>query len=182
MIETRELFLRNPLYNELQIRKGANAKARAYLLYSREDVREKSVKELSDGVDAAFGFDHFQPYITKAAQLVFKTISFGNSVVNATWMQQARNAYIKFTVAGHGELVQIAELYNTEEIAHHSATIFHKIQQTNLGVRQEIAKPVICIRQAKISWFTIETNVLRVAILIISQIVQCFNHVHIKPM
>lgn len=60
MIETRELFLRNPLYNELQIRKGANAKARAYLLYSREDVREKSVKELSDGVDAAFGFDHFQ--------------------------------------------------------------------------------------------------------------------------
>lgn len=60
MIETRELFLRNPLYNELQIRKGANAKARAYLLYSREDVRSMSVKELSDGVDAAFGFDHFK--------------------------------------------------------------------------------------------------------------------------
>ena len=60
MIETRELFLRNPLYNELQQRKGANARARAYLLYSKEDVRTKSVKELSDGIDEAFTFDHFQ--------------------------------------------------------------------------------------------------------------------------
>ena len=60
MIETSELYLRNPLYNELQIRKDANAKARAYLLFSQEDVRTKSVKELSDGVDAAFGFDHFK--------------------------------------------------------------------------------------------------------------------------
>ena len=60
MIETSELYLRNPLYNELQIRKGANAKARAYVLYTKEEVREKSVKELSDGVDAAFGFDHFK--------------------------------------------------------------------------------------------------------------------------
>ena len=60
VIETRELFLRNPLYNELQIRKGANAKVRVYVLFSQEDVRTKSVKELSDGVDAAFDFDHFQ--------------------------------------------------------------------------------------------------------------------------
>ena len=60
MIETRELFLRNPLYNELQQRKGANARARAYLLYSKEDVRSKTVKELSDGIDEAFKFDHFQ--------------------------------------------------------------------------------------------------------------------------
>jgi len=59
MIETSELYLRNPLYNELQIRKGANARAKAYLLFSKEDIRTKSVKELSDGVDAAFGFDHF---------------------------------------------------------------------------------------------------------------------------
>ena len=60
MIETSELYLRNPLYNELQIRKGANAKAKAYLLFSQEDIRTKSVKELSDGVDAAFGFDHYK--------------------------------------------------------------------------------------------------------------------------
>ena len=60
VIETRELYLRNPLYNELQIRKGANAKVRAYVLFSQEDVRTKSVKELSDGVDAAFDFDHFK--------------------------------------------------------------------------------------------------------------------------
>ena len=60
MIETSELYLRNPLYNELQIRKGANAKARAYLLFSQEDVRSKSVKELSDGVDEAFGFNHYR--------------------------------------------------------------------------------------------------------------------------
>ena len=60
MIETSELYLRNPLYNELQIRKGANARAKAYLLFSREDIRTKSVRELSDGVDAAFGFDHYR--------------------------------------------------------------------------------------------------------------------------
>ena len=29
-------------------------------LYTREEIREKSVKELSDGIDAAFGFDHFK--------------------------------------------------------------------------------------------------------------------------
>ena len=60
MIETSELYLRNPLYNELQIRKDVNAKARAYLLFSREDVREKSAAELSDGVDKAFAFDHYK--------------------------------------------------------------------------------------------------------------------------
>ena len=60
MIETSELYLRNPLYNELQIRKGVNAKARAYLLFSREDIREKSAAELSDGVDKAFAFDHYK--------------------------------------------------------------------------------------------------------------------------
>ena len=60
MIETRELFLRNPLYNELQIRKGANAKVRAYVLFSREDIQKKTVQELSDGIDAAFDFDHFR--------------------------------------------------------------------------------------------------------------------------
>jgi len=60
MIETSELYLRNPLYNELQLRKAANAKARAYLLFSREDIREKSVQELSEGFEAAFGFDHYR--------------------------------------------------------------------------------------------------------------------------
>ena len=59
MIETKGIFSRNPLYNELQIRKNAKISAKAYLLYSQEDVREKTVQELSDGVDAAFGFDHF---------------------------------------------------------------------------------------------------------------------------
>ena len=60
MIETFGLFGRNPLYNELQIRKDQNVSARAYVLFSKEDVQSKSVKELTDGVEAAFGFDHFQ--------------------------------------------------------------------------------------------------------------------------
>ena len=59
MVETAGLFSRNPLYNELQIRKGAKPSAKAYLLYSREDIHTKTVQELSDGVDKAFGFDHF---------------------------------------------------------------------------------------------------------------------------
>ena len=60
MIETFGAFSRNPLYNELKIRKHVPITAKAYLLYSREDIRNKSVAELSDGVEAAFGFDHFR--------------------------------------------------------------------------------------------------------------------------
>ena len=60
MIETFGAFSRNPLYNELQIRKGVRVSAKARCLYTREQVRQLSVKELSDGLDEAFGFDHFR--------------------------------------------------------------------------------------------------------------------------
>ena len=60
MIETFGAFSRNPLYNELQVRKGVPVSAKVRLLYTREEIKEKSVRELSDGLDAAFGFDHFQ--------------------------------------------------------------------------------------------------------------------------
>lgn len=60
MIETFGAFSRNPLYNELQVRKGVKVSAKATLLYTREEIKEKSVQELSDGLDAAFGFDHFR--------------------------------------------------------------------------------------------------------------------------
>ena len=60
MIESFGAFSRNPLYNELQVRKGVKVSAKAKLLYTREEIREKSVQELSDGLDAAFGFDHFK--------------------------------------------------------------------------------------------------------------------------
>ncbi len=59
MIETFGLFSRNPLYNELQIRKNAKVSAKMRVLYTREQVREMSVAELSDGVENAFSFDHF---------------------------------------------------------------------------------------------------------------------------
>ena len=60
MIETFGAFSRNPLYNELQVRRGVPVSARARLLYTREEIKEKTVKELSDGLDEAFGFDHFR--------------------------------------------------------------------------------------------------------------------------
>lgn len=60
MIETFGAFSRNPLYNELQYRKKVPVSAKLTCLYTREEIREKSVKELSDGIDAAFGFDHFK--------------------------------------------------------------------------------------------------------------------------
>lgn len=60
MIETFGAFSRNPLYNELQVRKGVPVSAKVRLLYTREELKEKSVRELSDGLDAAFGFDHFK--------------------------------------------------------------------------------------------------------------------------
>ena len=60
MIESFGAFTRNPLYNELQVRKGVKVSAKARCLYTREQIRTMSVKELSDGLDEAFGFDHFK--------------------------------------------------------------------------------------------------------------------------
>ena len=60
MIESFGAFTRNPLYNELQIRKNVKISAKARCLYTQEQVRTMSVKELSDGLDEAFGFDHFK--------------------------------------------------------------------------------------------------------------------------
>ena len=60
MIETFGAFSRNPLYNELKVRKSVPVTAKATLLYTREELHEKTVKELSDGLDEAFSFDHFR--------------------------------------------------------------------------------------------------------------------------
>ena len=60
MIETFGAFSRNPLYNELQVRKSVPVSAKVRLLYSRDDVKTKTVKELSDGLDEAFSFDQFR--------------------------------------------------------------------------------------------------------------------------
>ena len=60
MIETFGLYSRNPLYNELQIRKNAKVSAKMRVLFTQEQVRELSVAELSEGVENAFGFDHYQ--------------------------------------------------------------------------------------------------------------------------
>lgn len=60
MIETFGAFSRNPLYNELQVRKDVPVSAKVRLLYTRQEIREESVQALSDGLDEAFGFDHFR--------------------------------------------------------------------------------------------------------------------------
>ena len=60
MIQTFGAFGRNPLYNELKIRRHVPITAKATLLYTREEIREKSVRELSEGIQKAFGFDNFR--------------------------------------------------------------------------------------------------------------------------
>lgn len=60
MIETFGAFGRNPLYNELKIRKHVPITAKATVLFTKEEIKEKSVRELTEGVEAAFGFDHFR--------------------------------------------------------------------------------------------------------------------------
>lgn len=60
MIQTFGAFGRNPLYNELKIRRHVPITAKATLLYTREEIRGKSVRELSEGVQNAFGFDNFR--------------------------------------------------------------------------------------------------------------------------
>ena len=60
MIETKGAFSRNPLYNQLQVRKGVKVSAELRCLFTQEEVRQLSVKELSDGLDEAFSFDHWK--------------------------------------------------------------------------------------------------------------------------
>lgn len=60
MVETFGAFTRNPLYNELQVRSSVPVSARVRCLFTPEEIKEKSVRELSDGLDAAFTFDQFR--------------------------------------------------------------------------------------------------------------------------
>ena len=60
MIQTFGAFARNPLYNELQIRKDQKVTAKGYVLFTKEQVKSMTVQQLSDGVDEAFGFDNFR--------------------------------------------------------------------------------------------------------------------------
>ena len=60
MISTQGAFSRNPLYNELQVRKNVPVSAEVRCLFTPQQIREKTVQELSEGVDRAFTFDHFR--------------------------------------------------------------------------------------------------------------------------
>ena len=60
MIETFGAFSRTPLYNELRNRKSVQVSAKVTCLYTREEIKENTVQVLSDGLDEAFGFDHFK--------------------------------------------------------------------------------------------------------------------------
>ncbi len=58
MVTTQGAFTRQPLYNELRKRK-VQVKARVECLFTREELKEKTVQELSDRLDEAFTFDGF---------------------------------------------------------------------------------------------------------------------------
>lgn len=58
MIRTQGAFTRDPLYNCLQKRK-VNVSAQVRCLFTPEEIRTKTVKELDAALDEAFTFDHF---------------------------------------------------------------------------------------------------------------------------
>ncbi len=58
MVTTEGAFTRQPLYNELRKRK-VQVKARVECLFTRQELKEKTVQELSDRLDEAFTFDGF---------------------------------------------------------------------------------------------------------------------------
>ncbi len=60
VIETRGAFSRNPLYNELKIRRHVPIYAKARVLFTAEEIKTKTVRELTEGVEDAFSFDQFQ--------------------------------------------------------------------------------------------------------------------------
>lgn len=58
MIRADGAFLRDPLYNGLQKRK-VKVSADCRLLFSRDDLKNKTAKELEEGLKDAFSFDQF---------------------------------------------------------------------------------------------------------------------------
>ena len=59
MIKTEGAFLRNPLYNNLKIRK-VKIGAKMSLLFDADEVKSKSTEELGAAVNDAFTFDEFR--------------------------------------------------------------------------------------------------------------------------
>lgn len=59
MITTRGAFARDPLYNGLQKRR-VSVTARAECLFTRQELKDLSVGELSNRLDRAFTFDNFR--------------------------------------------------------------------------------------------------------------------------
>ncbi len=59
MIRTKGAFHRNPLYNELRLRKVPVSATMEYLL-SAEEIKEKSVEEINEILAQAFMFDSFK--------------------------------------------------------------------------------------------------------------------------
>ena len=129
VIETFGAFGRNPLYNELQIRRHVPITAKATLLYTREEIREKTVRELSEGIQNAFGFDHFrwqqeqglkigQPFRADGLhRILYKCCSCG-----AEGKMEGRGTGITCGSCGkHWELTELGQLQAAEgetKIAH----------------------------------------------------------------
>lgn len=60
MIRTQGAFSRNPLYNELKVRRSVPVSAEISCLFTQEQIRQSTVAQLSEELDAAFTFDHFR--------------------------------------------------------------------------------------------------------------------------
>ena len=56
---TQGAFARDPLYNGLQLRK-VKVRADVTCLFTAQEIKEKSVAQLDEALDAAFGFDNFK--------------------------------------------------------------------------------------------------------------------------
>ena len=145
MIETFGAFGRNPLYNELKIRKQVPITAKATVLFTKEEIKEKSVRELTEGVENAFGFDHFrwqkaqnlhidQPFRADGLhRILYKCAACG-----AENQMEGRDTHITCKPCGKSyELTTLGELKATEghtEITHIPDYYRWERQQ----VRQEI--------------------------------------------
>ena len=152
MIESFGAFNRNPLYNELQIRKNVPITAKARVLYTREEIREKTVRELSEGVENAFGFDYFRwqkeqgietPQSFRADglhRILYKCIDCG-----AEGQMQGKGTGIICGCCGkHHELTSLGELKASDgetKITH----IPDYYQWEREQVRQEILDGTYCL-------------------------------------
>lgn len=111
MIRTEGAFLRDPLYNGLQVRKTKVSATMEYIL-SPEDIKEKSIAELNAVLEKQFDFDNFKTQQEKGILIKEKFRADGLHRV----LYKCPHCQMEGKTLGRGTTLVCKECNNTYEL------------------------------------------------------------------